>query len=76
MFPAIQIDLRQPSMHHGRKAFDRLLWACMNVLAESIAWLFCDPENNDICKWGSCSMVAPLPLVEKLMSTSNQQTGR
>ncbi|KAL9101091.1 MAG: hypothetical protein Q9163_003606 [Psora crenata] len=39
---AIEIDLRQPSMLHGRKGFDRIAWACRNVLSGPVTWLFHD----------------------------------
>lgn len=42
---AIEIDLRQPSMLHGKKAFERVVWAFKNVLNRSVAWLFHDFEK-------------------------------
>ncbi|GAM41590.1 ribonuclease P protein subunit [Talaromyces pinophilus] len=36
---AIEIDLRQPSMLHGKKGFERIVWACRNVLNASVTWL-------------------------------------
>lgn len=42
MPPVIEIDLRQPSMLHGKKGFERIVWAFNNVLDQSVAWLFCD----------------------------------
>lgn len=38
----IEIDLRQPSMLHGKKGFERVVWAFNNVLVQSVAWLFYD----------------------------------
>jgi hypothetical protein len=38
----IEIDLRLPSMLHGKKGFERIIWACNNVFTQSITWLFCD----------------------------------
>jgi ribonucleases P/MRP protein subunit RPP40 len=38
-FLAIEIDLRQPSMLHGKKGFERIVWACRNVLNASVTWL-------------------------------------
>lgn len=29
-------------MLHGKKGFERIVWACNNVLNQSVAWLFCD----------------------------------
>lgn len=31
-------------MQHGRKGFERLVWACKNVLNHAITWLFYDPD--------------------------------
>lgn len=40
----IELNLRLPSMLHGKKGFDRIVWAFKNVLNQSLAWLFCDLE--------------------------------
>ncbi|PGH27402.1 hypothetical protein AJ80_00880 [Polytolypa hystricis UAMH7299] len=39
---AVELNLRLPSMLHGRKAFDRIVWAFKNVLNRSVSWVFCD----------------------------------
>ncbi|KAF2085204.1 hypothetical protein K490DRAFT_3369, partial [Saccharata proteae CBS 121410] len=39
---AVEYDLRQTSMVHGKKGFERLVWACKNVLTHSVTWLFHD----------------------------------
>ncbi|KAL6717877.1 hypothetical protein ACLMJK_003962 [Lecanora helva] len=39
---AVEIDLRQPSMLHGKKGFERIVWAFKNVLNHSVTWLFYD----------------------------------
>ncbi|PGH32180.1 ribonuclease P/MRP protein subunit RPP40 [[Emmonsia] crescens] len=39
---AAEINLRLPSMLHGKKGFDRIVWAFRNVLTTSVTWLFCD----------------------------------
>ncbi|KAI1382951.1 ribonuclease P 40kDa subunit [Hypoxylon trugodes] len=36
----VQFDLRSPSMLHGKKGFDRLAYACKNVLNTPLTWLF------------------------------------
>lgn len=36
------MNLRLPSMLHGKKGFERLIWACKNVLDQSLTWLFVD----------------------------------
>ena len=38
----IEIELRKPSMLHGKKSFERLVYATKNVLNQSLMWLFCD----------------------------------
>lgn len=42
----IEIDLRLPSMLHGKKGFERIVWAFKNVLNKSLAWLFYDLDGN------------------------------
>ncbi|GIK03148.1 hypothetical protein Aspvir_007217 [Aspergillus viridinutans] len=48
----VEINLRLPSMLHGKKGFDRIVWAFKNVLDHSVAWLFYDlaPGANGISK--------------------------
>ncbi|KAJ5570165.1 uncharacterized protein N7459_009595 [Penicillium hispanicum] len=38
----VELNLRLPSMLHGKKGFERIVWAFKNVLEHSLAWLFCD----------------------------------
>ncbi|OJJ49374.1 hypothetical protein ASPZODRAFT_1466817 [Penicilliopsis zonata CBS 506.65] len=38
----VEINLRLPSMLHGKKGFERIVWAFENVLNQSVSWLFCD----------------------------------
>jgi ribonuclease P/MRP protein subunit RPP40 len=42
----IEIELRKPSMLHGKKGFERLIYAAKNVLNQSMVWLFCDLDAN------------------------------
>ncbi|RAH78432.1 hypothetical protein BO86DRAFT_368763 [Aspergillus japonicus CBS 114.51] len=46
----IELNLRLPSMLHGKKGFKRIEWAFQNVLTQSVAWLFFDlsSETNGI----------------------------
>lgn len=44
---AIEIDLRQPSMLHGKKGFERIIWACKNVLNDSLTWIFADVGSSN-----------------------------
>jgi ribonucleases P/MRP protein subunit RPP40 len=34
-------------MVHGKKGFERLMWAAKNVLNRSLSWLFYDPQDTD-----------------------------
>ncbi|MCJ1240112.1 hypothetical protein MMC14_008112 [Varicellaria rhodocarpa] len=55
---AIEINLRLPSMLHGKKGFERILWASKNVLNHSVTWLFYDfGGKND-----STSLTASQPI--------------
>ncbi|KAF4902226.1 hypotheticall protein [Colletotrichum viniferum] len=38
----VSYQLRDPSMLHGKKGFDRLLYACKNALNMPVTWLFCN----------------------------------
>lgn len=38
----VEFDLRSPSMFPGKKGFDRLAYACKNVLNKQATWLFCN----------------------------------
>nr|POE71357.1 hypothetical protein CFP56_62452 [Quercus suber] len=45
---AIELNLRLPSMLHGKKGFERIVWAFRNVLAHTVTWLFHDLDGpND-----------------------------
>ncbi|KAF2430528.1 hypothetical protein EJ08DRAFT_697272 [Tothia fuscella] len=44
----VEVDLRLPSMLHGKKGFDRIVYAFKNVLVNSLAWVFVDLEHKDI----------------------------
>lgn len=54
----IEINLRSPSMLHGKKGFERLRWAFSNVLSNAITWLFYDFELEEE-KSTSADTVAP-----------------
>ena len=41
----IEIDLRKPSMLHGKKGFERIVWAFKNVLNQAVTWLFYDYDD-------------------------------
>lgn len=38
----VEIELRSPSMLHGKKSFDRIVYAFKNVLNTPVTWLFLD----------------------------------
>ena len=40
----IEIDLTSPSMMHGKKGFERVVWASKNILTRSVTWLCYDPR--------------------------------
>ncbi|KAJ5183632.1 hypothetical protein N7492_001248 [Penicillium capsulatum] len=42
----VELNLRAPSMLHGKKQFERLERAFQNALNFSMAWLFCDLESS------------------------------
>ncbi|KAI1817893.1 ribonuclease P 40kDa subunit [Poronia punctata] len=37
----VEYDLRSPAALHGKKGFDRLVYACKNALNAPTTWLFC-----------------------------------
>ncbi|OBT72425.1 hypothetical protein VF21_08203 [Pseudogymnoascus sp. 05NY08] len=44
----VEINLRQPSMLHGKKGFDRIVYAFKNVLNKPVTWLFCNLEGEGL----------------------------
>ncbi|EEQ33446.1 putative ribonuclease P [Microsporum canis] len=42
----VEINLRPPSMLHGKKGFERVVWAFKNVLNSSVTWLFSDLSKS------------------------------
>lgn len=42
----VEIDLRQASMRHGKKGFERLVWAAKKVLNRSLTWMFYDMSQS------------------------------
>ncbi|KAF2094476.1 hypothetical protein NA57DRAFT_46429 [Rhizodiscina lignyota] len=43
----VELNLRLPSMLHGKKGFERIVWAFKNVLNSSLTWLFVDMNAKD-----------------------------
>ena len=48
----VEINLRLPSMLHGKKGFDRILYAFKNVLDNPVTWLFCDMRSTGMMTIG------------------------
>jgi hypothetical protein len=48
MCAVVEIDLRQPSMLHGKKGFDRIVYAFKNVLTTPVTWLFANLDTEGI----------------------------
>ncbi|KAI9158836.1 Ribonuclease P protein subunit p40 [Paramyrothecium foliicola] len=51
----VSYDLKSPTMLHGKKGFDRLVYACKQVLSQRNSWLFCNrsesyPEPDPLSK--------------------------
>ncbi|TVY82004.1 Ribonuclease P protein subunit p40 [Lachnellula suecica] len=44
----VEINLRLPSMLHGKKGFDRIVYAFKNVLTTPVTWLFHDLGTTSI----------------------------
>jgi hypothetical protein len=44
----VEINLRLPSMLHGKKGFDRIVYAFNNVLTTPVTWLFHDLSTKGI----------------------------
>lgn len=42
----VEYDLRSPSALHGKKGFDRLVFACKNALNAPTTWLFCNLSES------------------------------
>ncbi|KAJ5762372.1 uncharacterized protein N7511_005754 [Penicillium nucicola] len=42
----VELNLRLPSMLHGKKGFERIVWAFTNVLTQQMAWLFYDLQST------------------------------
>lgn len=42
IYTVVSYDLRSPSMLHGKKGFDRLVYASRKVLNQPLTWLFCN----------------------------------
>ena len=43
----VEINLRLPSLIHGKKGFERIVWAFKNVLNSAVSWMFYDPLHDN-----------------------------
>ncbi|KAH7027084.1 ribonuclease P 40kDa subunit-domain-containing protein [Macrophomina phaseolina] len=61
---AVELELRKPSMLHGKKGFERIVWAFKNVLNHSLTWLFHDVQSPDRPPSGSPLLISTIgPIV-------------
>lgn len=66
--PAIELNLRLPSMVRGKSGFQRIIWAFRNVLNDSLKWLFYDLKGpND----GSGAIATHQPKVREVKPQMN-----
>ncbi|CEO60172.1 hypothetical protein PMG11_04811 [Penicillium brasilianum] len=65
----IELNLRLPSMLHGKKGFDRIVWAFKNVLNRSLAWLFCDLESSPDQETTSIQKQSPQMIDSEMLKT-------
>ncbi|KAK1755894.1 ribonuclease P protein subunit p40 [Echria macrotheca] len=42
----VELDLKADSMYHGKKGFDRLVYASKKALASPVTWLFCNVSGE------------------------------
>lgn len=75
----IEYNLRLPSMVRGKKGFERLIYACKNVLDKPMTWLFADlsPSNaKDQMKEGPIKPFEPIwkPLFPQIKHLKNQRS--
>ncbi|KAK4940030.1 hypothetical protein LTR10_019767 [Elasticomyces elasticus] len=66
----VEINLRLPSMLHGKKAFERLVWAAKNVLTKSLNWLFLDLDQSRDSDPSKQPITAYHPTIQPLQPTT------
>ncbi|PKS05078.1 hypothetical protein jhhlp_008445 [Lomentospora prolificans] len=71
----VQYDLLAPSMLHGKKGFDRLIYACKNAFSEPITWLCTTSKskemNSNYVKEYSPTKVVVQPTSSSTLPTSS-----
>ena len=45
----VQVNLRLSSMVHGKRGFDRIVYAFKNILTNPVTWLFTNIQAQGIC---------------------------
>ncbi|OTA02168.1 hypothetical protein A9Z42_0025080 [Trichoderma parareesei] len=60
----VSYNLREESMLHGRKKFDRLAYACKQVLNKPMTWLVCNSSSSVM----NADMLQSLNAIEKTSS--------
>jgi ribonucleases P/MRP protein subunit RPP40 len=69
---AIELNLRLPSMVRGKSGFERILWACKNVLNQAVTWLFYDLNGaND----GTGPIAAHQPIMKTVEAEVEESAG-
>ncbi|KAI1308136.1 ribonuclease P 40kDa subunit-domain-containing protein [Xylaria venustula] len=68
----VEYDLRSPSALHGKKGFDRLLYACKNALHTPVTWLFCNlsqtaPTTDPIAQYHPTRFTSNPALVQEMV---------
>ncbi|KAI0553415.1 ribonuclease P 40kDa subunit [Xylaria curta] len=67
----VEYDLRSPSASHGKKGFDRLVYACKNALNTPTTWLFCNlskiPSPDPITQHHPTKYISNPALVQDLV---------
>jgi ribonucleases P/MRP protein subunit RPP40 len=58
--PVVKYQLRDSAMLHGKKGFDRLLYACKNVLNKPLIWQFCNLQSSCTCSGSSLGQLPEL----------------
>ncbi|KAI3331604.1 ribonuclease P 40kDa subunit [Xylariaceae sp. AK1471] len=68
-----EYDLRSPSALHGKKGFDRLVYACKSALNAPTTWLFCNlsktPSPDPISQYFPTKYTSNPALVEDMAMT-------
>ncbi|KAI8956316.1 ribonuclease P 40kDa subunit [Xylaria longipes] len=66
----VEYDLRSPSALHGKKGFDRLVYACKNALDAPTIWLFCNlsktPSPDPITQYHPTKYISNPELAQDL----------